>query len=147
MTTCTITKEIQFDAGHRVPLHESKCQHPHGHRYRVIAEVHGGVPNDGMVLDFGILKTLMMREIHDPFDHGMILQDTDTDLIQFLDRQGWRVQTMPVAPTAENLAALFFERLVYDLRPDFDLRSVTVWETPTSSATYTKADRDQSWTE
>lgn len=28
------TRRLEFDAGHRVPLHESKCKNPHGHRGR-----------------------------------------------------------------------------------------------------------------
>lgn len=141
MTTSTLTKEVQFDAGHRVPLHRSKCRHPHGHRYRVVVTCHGLVPTDGMVVDFGILKTAMMDHIHDRFDHGMILQDTDTELIRFLDDQGWRVEVMSEAPTAENLAAKCFSILDRKLtEPNLELVSVTVWETPTSSATVTRAD-------
>src|SRR5262245_56527683 len=74
-----ISKEVQFDAGHRVPNHDSKCRNPHGHRYRVEAWLTGdlvttpGAPDEGMLMDFGALKKILMREIHDKLDHGFIV--------------------------------------------------------------------------
>lgn len=56
----SVSKDVQFDAGHRVPSHASKCRNPHGHRYRVVAYCvgdvveDGGSADDGMVVDFGI---------------------------------------------------------------------------------------------
>ena len=74
-----ISREIGIDMGHRVTHHGSKCKNVHGHRYRI--EAHCGaesVPPEageqqGMVLDFGFLKDIMMRHIDAPCDHGLVL--------------------------------------------------------------------------
>ncbi len=78
----TISKEIQFDYGHRVPLHQSKCKHLHGHRGKVIAYcqspslVNKG-PQTGMVLDFSFLKDILQTHIHDLFDHRFLFEEDD----------------------------------------------------------------------
>ena len=134
----TLTKEIQFDAGHRVPAHTSKCAHPHGHRYRVVVEAEGPVPESGMVVDFGVLKQWMMEEIHDRYDHAMMCGNTDHELAEAMANNGWRYELVPHPPTAENLAAVFYDHIQWRAQEQPELRivSVTVWETPTSSATY-----------
>jgi 6-pyruvoyltetrahydropterin/6-carboxytetrahydropterin synthase len=139
----SITKEIQFDAGHRVPLHESKCKNPHGHRYRVVAEVEGELQAEGsstdMVLDFGDLKTIMQTLIHDKYDHSFIVWTGDS---LWSTLQAWKesnsfAKIVPVDfhPTAEQLANHFFQIVSSNLFGDLKLKSLTVWETPTSSAT------------
>jgi 6-pyruvoyl tetrahydropterin synthase/QueD family protein len=83
----TISKEIEFDAGHRIPNHKSKCRNPHGHRYRVVAYCEGqivtepGAPDEGMLIDYGDLKSIMISKIHDPLDHGFIVWHDDKDLL------------------------------------------------------------------
>ena len=68
-TWCKISKEIEFDAGHRVPKHDGKCRSPHGHRYRVRVTCKGYVIEDpnssdnGMLVDFGRLKGIMTEKI------------------------------------------------------------------------------------
>lgn len=127
-----ITKRVEFDAGHRVPLHTSKCRNPHGHRYVVEIEIDGTVPDDGMVLDYGIMKQALMDRVHDRFDHAMILQSSDVSLIAFLREMRWAVQVIDVAPTAENLARIIGEDMAKVM--PVAVTACTVWETPTSSA-------------
>lgn len=146
MTACTISKEIEFDLGHRVQFHASKCRNPHGHRYRVRVECVGsiveepGAPDHGMLVDFGDLKTLMTEHVHDVLDHGFVYEAGDTvgDLLSTGD--DWKLIEFPYAPTAENIARWSWEQLVGPIETRFrdglKLRSVTVWETPTSEATY-----------
>ena len=73
-----IEKHIEFDMGHRVPTHTSKCSNLHGHRYRVLAGCsaeqlvqEGG--ETGMVMDFGRIKHILTVYIHDLFDHRTCL--------------------------------------------------------------------------
>jgi 6-pyruvoyltetrahydropterin/6-carboxytetrahydropterin synthase len=77
MKKFTASREIGIDAGHRVTNHGSKCKNLHGHRYTVTATVEGDLEtsgtSEGMVIDFGILKLLMMKHIDEPCDHGTIL--------------------------------------------------------------------------
>jgi 6-pyruvoyltetrahydropterin/6-carboxytetrahydropterin synthase len=146
MPNATISKEVQFDAGHRVPNHRSKCRNPHGHRYRVVAHCVGPIiedPNhedDGMLVDFGKLKRLL-EEIHDKFDHGMIIHEDDNDLMYALDSgHGWKIIVFPYVPTAENLARYIHGYLDDRIQDEFGehlkLHRIEVWETPTSQAVY-----------
>lgn len=80
----TISKTIEFDAGHRVPTHAGQCRSPHGHRYKVTVRVSGRVVPDldlasesGMVTDFAFLKDTMMRLVHKTYDHAFIVWEKD----------------------------------------------------------------------
>ncbi len=147
-----VSKYIEIDAGHRVPYHDSKCKNIHGHRYRITltAEAPETVPPDvfrsdsGMIVDFGILKAIMMTAIHERFDHKLILwiQDpilSETDITQPELPQSVKdsIVMIPCVPTAEELAR-FWGGLCSSLLEgaSFDLYSCEVRETPTSTATF-----------
>lgn len=146
----TITKEIQFDAGHRVPLHASKCRNPHGHRYRVVAHVRGELitegPESGMVKDFSYVKAMMTEHIHDVFDHGFVIQYSDDVMkkalglyydpehMDYVNVNDWKVIIVDTPPTAECFAELFF-RILKNNGMDQLIR-IDVYETPTSMASY-----------
>lgn len=145
----TISREVEFDAGHRVPWHDSKCRNPHGHRYRVVIDVSGpvqhriGESEHGMVLDFGRLKTLLVERVHDRYDHGFIVYEGDYELLACFTHGDayWNVQVVSFVPTAENLAAAVFldlEPEVKALAAGVQLDSVTVFETPTCKAVVTR---------
>lgn len=134
-----IRRKIEIDAGHRVPTTDSKCKNVHGHRYVIEAVlrtedvVQEGV-EAGMVRDFGIVKATMMRDIHDKFDHKLILWKDDVHaraLIDVLGPEG--IVLVPTIPTAENLARVWFDRLARSLPA---LVAVNVRETPNATATY-----------
>ena len=38
-----ITRRLEFDAGHRIPDHQSQCRHLHGHRYAMEITLSGDV--------------------------------------------------------------------------------------------------------
>jgi 6-pyruvoyltetrahydropterin/6-carboxytetrahydropterin synthase len=84
------TREIQFDAAHRVPYHGSKCKHMHGHRYKVILSMtctslgKVGSPEDGMVMDFGIMKQVLETYVSTPADHATLLYVGDAILPELL---------------------------------------------------------------
>ena len=145
MTTHTITRRIEIDAGHRVPHHESKCANLHGHRYVIEATCKGARATDGeqtgMVLDFGFLKQAMMEHIHEPCDHRFIfavwdkvcfdlffgtmprlkpamLEEIRTSRHQagsFTGASGQLFYVTNFSPTAENLARHWFHRLAPDV--------------------------------
>lgn len=148
MPKVKVSKEIQFDAGHRVPNHRSKCRNPHGHRYRVIVSCIGsiveeaGASDEGMLIDFSDLKILMTNLIHDPLDHGFIVWEQDQTLLAALfgGAVNWKIIAFPYIPTAENIAIWCWEQLdppIKDyFRGNLTLSSIEVWETPTSKAAY-----------
>ena len=143
-----ISKEIEFDLGHRVSTHGSKCRNPHGHRYKVRVTCEGDIINDpsrpdhGMLIDFGNLKTIMNKRIHDVLDHGFCVWENDHVVRNMMEDeahgQGWNYIVFPYIPTAENIARWSWEEIKDDIEVEFgkDLRlyEVAVWETPTSVA-------------
>ena len=119
----TITRRIEIDAAHRVPDHKSKCFAIHGHRYVIEAMAQGDLFHSGeqrgMVMDFGFLKEIMVQVIHDPCDHGLMLWERDTAVLDVLDPpprmeplyEWLKLRTLPDVPTAENLARHWFNGL------------------------------------
>ncbi len=160
-----ITRQIGIDMGHRVPDHGSKCRSPHGHRYTIEATCEGKLHSEGeetgMVMDFSFLKEEMMQAIDAPFDHAFCIWSGDQkmhdmfflplsdDLFGIAVREvttveGFKVIVIDVVPTAENLAAVWFNELVdrVDRRTKGEARllCVKVWETPNCWAQYPAED-------
>jgi 6-pyruvoyltetrahydropterin/6-carboxytetrahydropterin synthase len=141
-----VTKEIEIDMGHRVPNHKSKCRNPHGHRYTIEVAVDDkvidtkGTSDEGMVIDFSDLKEIMMKEIDGNFDHGFVVYKDDVymNFWELMFKDGLKIITVDFIPTAENLATCWFEMLQPKLaNRGIKLHHVKVWETPTSTATFT----------
>ncbi len=141
--------EVQFDAGHRVPNHRSKCRNPHGHRYRVVAHLTGelvttpGASDEGMLSDFSDVKEALKEVAHDKFDHGFVVYVSDNEFLDLItDDRGmttvdWKIILVHWIPTAENFAKYIFVELSERMESDrFYLKRVDVWETPTSCASY-----------
>lgn len=133
----TITRRIEFDAGHRVPLHASKCKTPHGHRYVVeISVAARALTDEGFVLDFGVVKTIVGNWVDTHWDHTMLYQRGDSVMEGMLDSLGrasdlrpW--YPLPFAPTAENLSRYLFDKaneLLADTR--VCVVRVRLYETP-----------------
>ena len=56
-----ITAEFHYDAAHRLPLlpDTHKCSRLHGHTYRLLVTIDGPVLEDGFVIDFADVKTII----------------------------------------------------------------------------------------
>ena len=137
-----VTRHVELDAGHRVPDHDSKCRNPHGHRYRVEVSVTGDVidergnAQDGMVLDFGKLALALAVVVHDPVDHGFLVAEYDTEMLNALDSLTYaKIILLDFPPTAERLAAWWGAALAKELAPaGIAIHEVVVWETAKCSA-------------
>ena len=129
----SVTKRIDFCYGHRLLDHDGVCRHLHGHNAVAEVEIRTDAldPRD-MVVDFGDIKRLVKGWIDSELDHKMILRHDDP-LVAPLRALGEPIHTLDSNPTAERLA-----RLVFDVARDKGLPvvRVTLWETPTSWATY-----------
>ncbi len=142
-----ITKSIEIDMGHRVPNHKSKCKNLHGHRYRIEVGVDGevisekGSSKEGMVIDFGDLKEIMLDSINKVFDHSLIVYGEDEFKILFeeLRKRGQKINFVPFIPTAENIAKHFYDIMKESLeKVSIKIKFVKVFETPTSMAQYSE---------
>jgi 6-pyruvoyltetrahydropterin/6-carboxytetrahydropterin synthase len=116
MPKVTITRRMSFAAAHRVHnphLSDAenerlfgKCNNPnwHGHNYTLEVSVEGEVdPTTGYVMDLGLLRDLVRREVVDRMDHANL--NLDVDFMR------------GVIPTAENIAVAVWRILEPALRP------------------------------
>lgn len=138
-TTITITRRLEFDAGHRVVNHESKCATLHGHRY--VVEVEATAPSlDGIgrVIDFSVLKQKIGGWIDTQWDHNCLVFREDTIVISAL--KGLPRAKDPYIcdwnPTAENMANFLLVSVCPEVLKGTEVTvvSVTVWETPNCCA-------------
>jgi 6-pyruvoyltetrahydropterin/6-carboxytetrahydropterin synthase len=130
----SVTKRIEFCYGHRLMDYVGMCQHPHGHN--AVVEIHidsDTLDERNMVADFGDIKAIVKGWIDRELDHKMILRQDDP-LVAVLQKMGEPVYLLDSNPTAERIAQLIFDK---SREHGLSVSRVTVWETPTSWATYT----------
>jgi 6-pyruvoyltetrahydropterin/6-carboxytetrahydropterin synthase len=136
-----ITRRLEFDSGHRIPNHESRCRHLHGHRYALEVTLAGDVirahgdAQEGMVMDFGQVKAIAERELVDAWDHAFLVWREDAAVIEFLATiPDHRTVVFEAPPTAEHLAEAAFRLLEPAYRDRFGthltLERVRLYETP-----------------
>ena len=115
-------------SGHALRGYRGKCEKTHGHNYKVRVTLEGDRLDDiGLLYDFKDIKEVIMRTV-DRLDHEFMNDLPPFDVIN---------------PSAENLARYFFEeseKHLAERRPANGVRikTVTVWETDTTNATYYK---------
>jgi 6-pyruvoyltetrahydropterin/6-carboxytetrahydropterin synthase len=115
-----------FSAAHRLMDYNGKCEHLHGHNYKVEVTCRASAPiSGGMVIDFGELKKATWK-ILDKLDHAYL---NDIEPFTKLD------------PSAENIAAHLFHEIEKNLG-DFGkcLHRVSVWESDASRASFIRDD-------
>ncbi len=118
----TIKITSQFNSAHNLRGYKGKCEELHGHNWKVEVRASSKeLDNLGMVIDFKELKSLLM-EILDGLDHKYL------NNIEYFKN---------VNPTSENIAKFVYDKIVV-AKPGVNILDVTVWETDTSSATYSK---------
>lgn len=145
-----VTRDLEFDAGHRVLGHESKCAHLHGHRYKIEITVCGPELDPlGRVVDFSVLKTIVGGWIDANWDHNMILNEEDPLLHTTSDEDGEShyaaralcgrnpyVMSNKRNTTAEWLAVELCDMVGPLLPKLMHISQVVVHETPNCRATY-----------
>lgn len=118
----TVTVLAEFNSAHKLRDYKGKCESLHGHNWTV--EVTVGLPKlnkIGMVVDFTKLKK-ELSDILDRLDHKFL-----NELDPF----------KKVNPTSENIAKYIYDGIKkFSNKNKIKTIKVTVWETPTSCATY-----------
>ena len=130
----SVTKRIDFCYGHRLLDYNGVCAHPHGHN--AVAEIEVQRPTldaRNMVVDFTDIRSVVKEWIDRELDHKMILRHDDP-MVALLQSLGEPIYILDSNPTVERLA-----RLIFDVAKErgLEVSRVTVWETPSSWATYT----------
>ena len=126
MSRLRLTSKVEIDSSHYLRNYDGKCADLHGHRWVVEVTVESvtedavdSLDNTGMLLDFGVIKSLISE-----YDHKNL-----NDMPEFED----------INPTAENLAIVWAEALAHELLLrgiPAKVVSVKVWETPTNSVEF-----------
>lgn len=114
----SIKVEANFSSAHNLRGYKGKCETLHGHNWKVEVQAAASrLDKSGMVADFKVLKS-KLNAVLERLDHKYI-----NNLPPF----------KKVNPTSENIAQYIYTCLKGRIS---GLKSVTVWENNTSSATY-----------
>ena len=146
----TITRKLEFDAGHRIPDHKSQCRNLHGHRYTLEITLTGAVietegsSDQGMIMDFSDVKALAKQHLVDVWDHAFLVYEKDHAVRDFLatlpDHKTVIIQRIP---TVENLARTAFDILKAAYSDRFGtglhLQKLVLHETPNCWAEISEA--------
>lgn len=146
-----VCRFIEWDMGHRILNHNSQCRNLHGHRYKAEICLKGslvtkhGSSDEGMVLDFGIIKEIAKQEIDQVLDHSFMIWDQDKLLMDFFkSNKDLKHVIVPFPPTAENIASWLFSILEKKFKKTYKnkirLESIQLWETPNNMVICTKED-------
>jgi len=113
--------EGSFSSAHNLRGYKGKCEDLHGHNWRVAIVIKSEeLDNIGLVLDFKHLKKKL----------NIVLEEMDH---KYLNKLKHFKKGNGVNPTSENIAKYIYKKLIAGVPL---LNSVTVWENPTSCATY-----------
>lgn len=140
-----ITKEFNFEMAHLLSNYDGLCKNVHGHSYRLMVTVKGGIsqditsPKHGMVMDFSVLKGIVKQEIVDKLDHALMVYEKapQAGVVKSLAE---RVYTVPYEPTCENMVASFAKAIMDKLPSSIELVGVRLYETATSYAEWLAED-------
>lgn len=75
--TRTVTVRHNFETAHRLPILGGKCVNLHGHSWWTEITVAGALNEQGILVDFGILKARLRDWIDANLDHGAMLGHAD----------------------------------------------------------------------
>ncbi|PCJ26358.1 MAG: 6-carboxytetrahydropterin synthase QueD [Flavobacteriales bacterium] len=145
MAIIRITKEFQFEMAHALLGYDGPCKNIHGHSYKldvtVIGEVKNGTSDsdEGMVIDFGVIKKIIKELIVDEYDHSLVLNEKmkiDPAQFNFMNK----LIIVPFQPTCELLLDHYANLIKSKLPSNIQLHSLKLRETPTSYAEWFAAD-------
>ena len=141
MAIIRLTKEFSFEAAHALGGYDGPCREIHGHSYRLFVTVKGEPstdpenPQQGMVMDFGVLKKFVSEQIISHFDHALVLRSTaDEALRKLLAEQFDNLIVVDYQPTCENMLDDFSRRISARLPEGIVLHSLRLHETASSYA-------------
>ncbi|WKK65964.1 6-pyruvoyl trahydropterin synthase family protein [Lutimonas zeaxanthinifaciens] len=150
MKKIRITKHFDFESAHALYGYDGKCKNIHGHSYHLYVTVIGSPIEDkshtknGMVMDFGDLKTIVKKEIVTKFDHAVVLNSNSPhkELAGTISDHSHKVVLVPYQPTSENMLIDFAERIQVQLPQNVLLHSLKLYETANSYAEWFASDQN-----
>ncbi len=126
-----IMKSVSFCYGHRLLDYDGKCANIHGHNGRAEFMLAGNALNSqGILIDFSAVYQAAKGWIDQHIDHKLLLHQDDP-LIALLEQHNEPYFMMQQNPTAENIAALLYEKMQ---QAGYPVIRVRLWETETCYA-------------
>jgi len=93
-----LTREFKFDSAHFLTKYHGRCEHLHGHTYRLWVTIEGEIQENGMLLDHGFLKKIVKEQVINKFDHRCLNDFFDNPTAEIIAKHIWE--------TLENLPEL-----------------------------------------
>lgn len=114
--------ETTFSAAHQLRGYKGKCEHLHGHNWKVQVHMSADRLNEiDIVMDFHELRRLV-NEVTASLDHTFL-----NDVFPFTEKN----------PSSENIAKWIYDLVKKKINSEYiQLTAVTVWESDSASATY-----------
>ncbi|MCI5983032.1 MAG: 6-carboxytetrahydropterin synthase [Bacteroidales bacterium] len=140
-----VTKEFSFEMAHLLTEYDGLCRNIHGHSYKLAVTVSGPICQDvsspklGMVMDFSVLKKIVMEEVVDRLDHALVVRK-GTRQAEALKGLAERIIEVEYQPTCENMVCHFAQLIMSRLPEDIKLRKIKLNETATSFAEWVDSD-------
>lgn len=141
MSLIRISKEFHFEMAHVLDGYDGLCAYVHGHSYTLIITVIGTPNNDifspknGMVMDFGVLKDIVNKNIINSFDHSLVVNQKASWIEKVQDIDSFsRIIKLPFQPTSENLLLHFIDIIDKQLPDNVKLVHALLKETDSSYA-------------
>jgi 6-pyruvoyltetrahydropterin/6-carboxytetrahydropterin synthase len=130
---------IRFSACHFIPRHE-KCSRLHGHSYIVRLRLEGDIGEDGMIMDFVVLKK-KLKQMIDELDHKTLIPTRSNEVTVEVTDDEVQVRTcgkryiFPLVDvtlldipttTAEEMSKAMTQRMVSEINFPANVRSVSI---------------------
>ncbi len=138
------SKKFKMETAHVLDSSYMKCcQQIHGHSVVVEVSISAEELNeDGMVMDFKLLKEICGVAFVDEMDHAFLMSQRTTNIL--ISKYGHHVVSevypglvvVPYNPTAENIAKDIYDRLSGSFPRGVNLEEVMYWETESASVSY-----------
>jgi 6-pyruvoyltetrahydropterin/6-carboxytetrahydropterin synthase len=114
--------ETIFSAAHQLKGYMGKCEHLHGHNWKIQVHVIAERLNEiDIAMDFQEIKKIT-NEVIAPLDHSVL-----NEIFPFTEKN----------PSSENIAKWIYDSLIKKIdNENIRVSAVTVLESETSSATY-----------
>ncbi len=139
-----ISKDFTFDAAHFLTRYHGKCEHLHGHTYKLRVTVEGKVQENGLVLDFGILKKIVKEQVLNKYDHRSLNDFFENPSAEVVAQAIWdELKDLPTLLKAEaddpnlpdEIKRLLNGEGAKEVSDHVRLYEVVLWETPDSFVT------------
>lgn len=146
-----VSKEFTFDAAHFLTNYYGKCERMHGHTYRLQVTLEGKVQENGLVMDFVVLKRIVKKYVLNKLDHSLLNETVENPSAERVIMWIWdQLKNLPKLLKEElddpnlgkEISALLkkseqkggLEKLKFDKA--LRLIELKLWETPNSFVAY-----------